>query len=113
MPKDKNLKDAVTDSKVSGSGQGPVRKQFPVTGMGCAACASRIETTLNKQPGVMKGMVNFATQTAQVEYDSGLIQPQQLKEIIQSIGYDLITGEAESAGKEAEDLQKKKLNPSR
>ncbi len=77
--------------------------------MGCAACANRIETTLNKQPGVIKGIVNFATQTAQVEYDPVIIQPRQLEESIHSIGYGLITRETGSAGVEAEDLQKKNL----
>ena len=85
-----------------------VRKQFAVTGMGCAACANRIENTLNKQPGVKSGVVNFATQTAQVEFDPGIVQPQQLKQSILSIGYDLLIGETESAREEAEDQQKRK-----
>jgi len=84
-----------------------ITKHFPVTGMGCAACANRIETTLNKQPGVVKGTVNYATQTAQVEYLPADIQPLQLKQSIQSIGYDLIIEDSESVKDGIEDQQKK------
>jgi copper chaperone CopZ len=111
MQNDKNLKDKDTGIMASGRGAATIKKQFAVTGMGCAACANRIETTLNKQPGVIKGTVNYATQTAQVDFDPGIVQPLQLKESIQSIGYDLITGETESAREEVQDLQKKNLNP--
>jgi len=85
----------------------PVKTQFPVTGMGCAACANKIETTLNKQPGVVKGIVNYATQTAQVEYIPAVIQPLQLQQSIQSIGYDLIIEDSESVKDGIEDRQKK------
>jgi P-type Cu2+ transporter len=104
-------KEPVSDTMAKGDPSVTVKKQFPVTGMGCAACANRIEIALNKQPGVIKGVVNFATQTAQVEYNPDIIQPLQLKESIVSIGYDLITGGSENDREEAEDLQKKKVNP--
>ena len=42
------------------NGQGE-RVDLPITGMTCAACANRIEKQLNKQPGVEKASVNFAT----------------------------------------------------
>jgi Cu+-exporting ATPase len=38
-------------------------------GMTCAACAARIETTLNRVPGVAAA-VNFATESARVDYDA-------------------------------------------
>ena len=31
-----------------------VKKQFPVTGMSCASCASNVELNLSKQRGVVK-----------------------------------------------------------
>jgi P-type Cu2+ transporter len=98
-----------TDIKNNGSGNASavIKKQFPVTGMGCAACANRIETTLNRQAGVIKGIVNFASQTAMVEYDQTVVKPQQLKESIQSIGYDLLTEDTGSAEDDAAELQKK------
>lgn len=84
-----------------------VKKQFPVTGMSCASCAASVEATLNHQPGVSKATINFATQTAQVEYNPAVVHPQQLKERVQSIGYDMITDESKTAKDELEEKQKK------
>lgn len=41
---------------------------FPVLDMSCAACATRVEKTLNRQPGVYHAQVNYAAATATVEY---------------------------------------------
>lgn len=40
-----------------------------LVGMTCAACALKIEKTLNKLPGVSTANVNFAMETAHVEYN--------------------------------------------
>ena len=42
---------------------------FPVTGLGCAACATRVGKVLNAQDGVIEANVNYASATALVEYD--------------------------------------------
>ena len=53
-----------------------VRARRPrLTGMTCAACAARIEKVLNRAAGV-HAEVNFATETAHVEYDAGKATPQ-------------------------------------
>lgn len=44
------------------------RLDIPITGMTCAACANRIERSLNKLEGV-EASVNFATETATVSFD--------------------------------------------
>ena len=41
---------------------------FPVVGMSCASCATRVEKTLNSQPGVQEASVNYASATVQVAY---------------------------------------------
>ncbi|MDX1674736.1 MAG: heavy metal-associated domain-containing protein, partial [Longimicrobiales bacterium] len=45
------------------------RLEIPVTGMTCAACASRVQKGLSKSPGVRDAGVNFATERATVESD--------------------------------------------
>ena len=45
-----------------------------LTGMTCAACAARIEKVLNRAPGV-HAAVNFATETAHVEYEADRGEP--------------------------------------
>ena len=41
------------------------RLDLPVSGMTCAACATRLEKVLNRLPGV-RAEVNFATSSAQL-----------------------------------------------
>jgi P-type Cu+ transporter len=57
-----------------------------VTGMTCAACANRIERRLNKIDGV-QASVNYATETARVEFDPALVVPTDLVAAVESIGY--------------------------
>lgn len=63
---------------------------FPVLHMSCAACATRVDKTLNRVAGVRQADVNFATETATVEYDEAECSPQTLKKALQDIGYDLL-----------------------
>lgn len=67
-----------------------IRQNFPVLEMSCAACASRVDKTLNRQPGVISASVNYATATATVEYIPEECSPESLKLAIQAAGYDLI-----------------------
>ena len=66
------------------------RETFPVLEMTCAACAVSVESILKSTPGVKDAAVNFANQTASVEYDHKLLKPADLQKAVQSIGYDLV-----------------------
>lgn len=62
------------------------RVQLDVEGMSCAACASRVESALNKLPDVTAS-VNFATRVATI--DAGQrTQPSELCEAVRQIGYE-------------------------
>ncbi|HJH64958.1 MAG TPA: heavy metal translocating P-type ATPase [Bacteroides mediterraneensis] len=63
---------------------------FPVLEMSCAACAARVEKTLNRQTGVYHASVNYAAATATVEYNPESCSPEALKSAIQAAGYDLV-----------------------
>lgn len=69
-----------------------VKRTFPVTGMGCAACAARVEKALNQQHGVIGAAVNYAASSATVEYDSGACPASMLRKAVQDAGYDMLTG---------------------
>jgi P-type Cu2+ transporter len=84
-----------------------VKKQYPVTGLSCASCASNVEVKLNRQPGVVQAAVNLASQIATIEYLPSQVKPEDLKQSIVSIGYDLITDESANARDELENLQQK------
>ena len=80
-----------------------IRKEtFPVLGMSCAACATRVDKTLNCQPGVQEASVNYASATVQVTYDADECSPLVLKAAVQSAGYDLLIASKEEAEDEAE-----------
>ena len=64
---------------------------FPVTGLGCAACATRVGKVLNAQSGVIEANVNYASATALVEYDSEKCSPESLQKAVEEAGYGLIT----------------------
>ena len=61
--------------------------RYHIDGMTCQACASRIEKVLNKKDFVANASVNFAGETAQVEYDDAQTTPEELMQIIQKTGY--------------------------
>lgn len=68
-----------------------VKETYPVLGMTCASCVRKIETVLNKTNGVTEAAVNFATEKVTIEYDNDKLNLDEIKKIIKSIGYELIT----------------------
>ena len=83
-----------------------VRQIFPVLEMSCAACAVSVESMLKTVPGVKDAAVNFANQSASVEYDQALVDPQALQNAVRSVGYDLVvnnnTEESQAIQEEAQ-----------
>lgn len=67
-----------------------------MTGMSCAACASRIEKTLNEQEGVAEARVNYASATVFVELDPKACSVARLRTAVQNAGYDLLTDEGQA-----------------
>ncbi len=62
------------------------RVELAITGMTCASCAARIEKRLNKLDGVTAS-VNFASETASVSFDPGVVALDQLISTVEGIGY--------------------------
>ena len=63
------------------------RISFPVEGMTCASCVSRVERALRKVPGVLSASVNLAAGTAAVEYLPGAVSPADLRAAVEGAGY--------------------------
>lgn len=61
--------------------------QLAIEGMTCQACASRIEKVLNKKPSVHEVNVNFAGETANVDYDPTQTTPEQITEWVNKTGF--------------------------
>jgi len=64
-----------------------------ISGMHCAVCAQTIEKALNQKEGVYKAVVNFALETATVEYNPAQISLEGIKKAIRDVGYDVIEPE--------------------
>lgn len=80
-----------TIAKVKNTGAAKyIRESFPVLEMTCAACAVSVESMLKSVEGVEDAGVNFANQSAWVNYDPTITNPQVFQETIRSIGYDLV-----------------------
>lgn len=69
------------------------RKTFAVLGMMCAGCAANVEKRLKQADGVAEVSVNLATRTALIAYDERAITPEQLKDTLSKIGYELVIEE--------------------
>lgn len=64
------------------------RTQLMLIGMSCAACANTIEKTLNRLPGVFNAMVNFATETATIDYIDSEVSVRDMIQAVKKAGYD-------------------------
>lgn len=58
-----------------------------ISGMSCASCVYKIETTLNKLPGVFSSKVSFATGKGVFSYDSNRIGAREIANQINSLGF--------------------------
>ena len=67
------------------------KEVFPVTGLGCAACAARVNKVLNSCEGVEEANVNYASATALVTFDTDKCTPEALQKAVEEAGYGLIT----------------------
>jgi len=60
--------------------------RVPVSGMNCAGCVSRIESALNRLPGV-EASVNLASESAEIRYDPDRVAPESLAHAVEEAGY--------------------------
>ncbi len=63
------------------------RLTIPVTGMTCTNCSNTVARSLKRVNGVLEANVNFANERAEVIYDPAVVQPLQLMQTIESVGY--------------------------
>ncbi len=99
------------DGKIKDLGYGVASAavQIPVTGMTCANCASTIERTLKRTPGILNASVNFASERANVEYVPTITDLDLIIAAIEKAGYGAVrpeetdeTGDAELAARQKE-----------
>jgi Cu2+-exporting ATPase len=93
-----------------------IRETFPVLEMTCAACAVSVESMLKSTAGVKDASVNYANQTAWVEYNPKQTKSIDLQRSVRSIGYDLVVNvedpqavQAEAQLKHYEEVKKRTI----
>lgn len=64
--------------------------QFAIQGMSCQACANRIEKVLLKKPAINEVSVNFAGETATVDYDAQVASLEDIRTWIDKTGFTAI-----------------------
>ena len=89
-----------------------VKIDLPISGMSCSSCVAKVENKLKKMTGVVHAQVNFASETATVEFVSEQINRQDLILVIESLGYkvtDSQLGDPVAGEKTARESELKKL----
>ncbi len=72
-----------------------IKKEYNLTGLGCANCAAKIEDAVGKLDGVSEASVSFATATLVIEIQDGYggdIRP-KIEKIVHSIESDVVVTE--------------------
>ncbi|CAH0344273.1 heavy metal translocating P-type ATPase [Bacillus sp. CECT 9360] len=69
--------------------------QLPISGMTCAACATRIEKGLSKMEGVENANVNLALEKASVAYNPDVTNVQDFEKKVNDLGYEVVKEKVE------------------
>ena len=76
------------------------KETYKIQGMHCASCVATIERVLGKTAGIHSASVNFASESALIEFDENIISELDLVKIVESAGYNLIINKTNSPKKD-------------
>lgn len=71
--------------------------------MSCASCVTKIEKVLNKTDGIESAVINFAVEKLTIEYDEMRINPEQLQNIVASVGNHRLVIDTKEMGEKEEE----------
>uniref|UniRef100_A0A8C0UK82 Copper-transporting ATPase 2 n=1 Tax=Cyanistes caeruleus TaxID=156563 RepID=A0A8C0UK82_CYACU len=104
-PRQGDASDALPDSShPDGSNQlsGATEEKcvLQITGMTCASCVSTIERKLQKEDGIVSVLVALMAGKAEIKYKPELIQPLEIAQLIQNLGFEatIMENNAETEG---------------
>jgi Cu+-exporting ATPase len=87
QPQTVDASDLISRVRKSGYDVGTASVEIPIQGMHCASCVQAIEKALLREKGVVKAVVNLASEKAKVDYIPSLISLSDIKKIIERTGY--------------------------
>ena len=73
-----NVKEFKKEIEKIGYGVIEEKAEFDISGMTCAACATKIEKAIGKMDGVSSANVNFALETISVHYNDKEVQTSEM-----------------------------------
>ncbi len=81
------------------------KQRFNITGMSCAACASRVDKAVRALPGVAEATVNLLKNSLSVRFDEAVVSAEQIAAAVEKAGYGAIAldGRPSSAPAKAQD----------
>jgi len=65
--------------------------RFQLETLSCPTCITKIEGVLNKEAGVEKAKVLFNSSKVKVEYDEDKVSSNRLAEVIEKVGYPVLS----------------------
>src|SRR5476649_1699377 len=68
--------------------------------MHCASCASIVAKALRGRAGVSAAEVNYSSGSAKVSFDEAMVQPKDLEQLIEPLGYSLVVNNTHAHGHE-------------
>lgn len=66
------------------------KARFHINGMSCQACAARIEKVLRRKTAITDAEVNFASEEAQLHYDSRQLTEADIMALIKQTGFEAV-----------------------
>ncbi|XP_042764499.1 copper-transporting ATPase 2 isoform X5 [Panthera leo] len=66
----------------------PQKCFLQITGMTCASCVSNIERNLQKEAGILSVLVALMAGKAEIKYNPEVIQPLEIAQLIQDLGFE-------------------------
>ena len=105
-PEKTNVDDFTARIEKLGYGVIQEKVEFDISGMTCAACATKIEKRISKMDGVSSATVNFALETLTANYDGSQTNPNEMMANVKKMGYELIP---KTDGKEKMDHKEQEI----
>lgn len=103
------LPEVIKTIRGLGYGVTTVKKNIPVLKMTCASCAVSVESIIKALNGVVSASVNFSTESVTVEYLPNMIKPEDIRDAVRSIGYDLFVEQEDDGAETLESIHEKKF----
>lgn len=61
-----------------------------ITGMACGSCANTVASALKALDGVSEVQVSHVEGKAEIRFDPGRVQPEQMKAAVEGAGYQVV-----------------------